>query len=67
MHASKILPAYLQREELSLSHGKNVLQPKVSGIKTEFLSENNENYIGLTNNLQQYKNIFSICLLECLS
>ena len=51
MHASKILPAYLQREELSLSHGKNVLQPKVSGIKTELLSENNENYIGLRNNL----------------
>ena len=35
-----------------------MLQPKVSEIITDFLNENDENYIGLRNNLSQYKNIF---------
>ena len=37
---------------------KNVFQPKVSEIITEFLKENEENYVALRNNLSQYKNIF---------
>ena len=37
---------------------KNVPQPKVSEIITEFLGENEENYVALRNNLSQYKNIF---------
>ena len=39
-------------------NGKNVFQPKVSEIITEFLKENEENYVALRNNLSQYKNIF---------
>ena len=39
-------------------NGKNVLQPKVSEIITEFLKEGEENYVALRNNLSQYKNIF---------
>ena len=35
-----------------------MLQPKVSEIITEFLNENDENYIGLRNNLSQHKSIF---------
>ena len=37
---------------------KNVLQWKISEIITDFLKEENENYIELRNNLSQYKNIF---------
>ena len=37
---------------------KNVPQPKVSEIITEFLRENEENYVALRSNLSQYKNIF---------
>ena len=37
---------------------KNVPQPKVSEIIPEFLRENEENYVGVRNNLSQYKNIF---------
>ena len=37
---------------------KNVLQWKVSEIITDFLKEENENYIELRNNLSQYKSIF---------
>ena len=32
-------------------NGKNVLQPKVSDIITDFLSEDKNNYVGLRNNL----------------
>ena len=39
-------------------NGKNVLQPKVSEIKTDFLKEGDENYKDLRNNLSHYKNIF---------
>ena len=39
-------------------NGKNVLQPKVSEMITEFLKEGDENYIELRNKLSQYKNIF---------
>ena len=39
-------------------NGKNVLQPKVSEIITDFLKEGNENDIELRNNLSQYKTIF---------
>ena len=39
-------------------NGKNVLQPKISKIITDFLKEGNENYIELRNNLSQYKTIF---------
>lgn len=39
-------------------NGINVLQLKVSEIITDFLKEENENYIELRNNLSQYKNIF---------
>ena len=38
---------------------KNVLQRKVSEIITDFLKEENQNYIELRNNLSQYKN-FSV-------
>ena len=38
-------------------NGKNVLQPKVSEIITDFLNEK-KNYIELRNNLSQYKVIF---------
>ena len=37
---------------------KNVLHPKVSEIITEFLKEDDENYVSLRNNLSQYKIIF---------
>ena len=39
-------------------NGKNVLQPKVLEIITDFLKENDENYKDLSNNLSSYKNIF---------
>ena len=39
-------------------NGKNVLQPKVSEIITDFLNEAKENYPELRNNLSQYKDIF---------
>ena len=39
-------------------NGKNVLQLKVLEILTNFLSENEENYKDLRNNLSSYKNIF---------
>ena len=39
-------------------NGKNVLQPKVSEIITDFLNEAKENYTELRNNLSQYKDIF---------
>ena len=39
-------------------NGKNVLQPKVSNIVTEYLNEDKNNYIELINNLSQYKDIF---------
>ena len=37
---------------------KNVLQPKVSEIITDFLNEGKKNDIELRNNLSQYKDIF---------
>ena len=39
-------------------NGKNVLQPKVLEILTNFLAENEKNYVFLRNTLSQYKNIF---------
>ena len=38
-------------------NGKNVLQPKVSDIITEFLKEGKENYLELRKNLSHYKDI----------
>ena len=50
---------FIWREENFIYlNGKNVLQPKVSEILTNFLTENEKNYILLRNNLSQYKNIF---------
>ena len=50
---------YICREKNFLYlNGKNVLQPKVSETITEFLKEDQENYVALKNNLSQYKNIF---------
>ena len=50
---------YICREKNFLYlNGKNVLQPKVSETITEFLKEDEENYVALKNNLSQYKNIF---------
>ena len=43
-------------------NGKNVLQPKVSEIITDFLNEK-KNYIELRNNLSQYKVIFQYLYL----
>ena len=37
---------------------KNVLQPKVLEIITEFLNKGKNNYIELRNNLSHYKDIF---------
>ena len=39
-------------------NGKNVLQPKVSDIITDFLNEGKNSYIELRNNLSQHKDIF---------
>ena len=39
-------------------NGKNVLQPKVYEIITDFFKEDDENYKDLRNNLSSYKNIF---------
>ena len=39
-------------------NGKNVLQPKVLEIITDFLNENKNNYKELRNMLLSYKNIF---------
>ena len=39
-------------------NGKNVLQPKVLEIITDFLNENKNNYKELRNILLSYKNIF---------
>ena len=39
-------------------NGKNVLQPKVLEIITDFLQEDENNYKELRNNLSSYKNIF---------
>ena len=41
-------------------NGKNVLQPKVSDIITEFLKEEKENYLELRNNLSHYKDILQL-------
>ena len=42
--------------------GKNVLQPKVPGIITDFIKKDENNYKELRNNLLSYKNIFN-CLI----
>ena len=56
---SQIFYRYICREKNFLYlNVKNVLQPKVSEIITEFLKEDEENYVALRNNLSQYKNIF---------
>ena len=39
-------------------NSKNVLQPKVFEIITDFLNEDEDNYKELRNNLSSYKNIF---------
>ena len=39
-------------------NGKNVLQPKVSDIITDFYNEDKNSYIELRNNLSQHKDIF---------
>ena len=47
-----------REENFIYLNGKNVLQPKVSEIITNFLKKNVENYVLLRNNLSQYENIF---------
>ena len=39
-------------------NGKNVLQPKVVEIITDFIKEDENNYKQLRNNLSSYKNLF---------
>ena len=39
-------------------YGKNVLQPKISEIITQFLKESDENYTELRHNSLEYKSIF---------
>ena len=39
-------------------NSKNVPQPKVSDIITDFLKEGKEHYVELKNNLSQFKDIF---------
>ena len=41
-------------------NGKNVLCRRVADIISEFISENENNYSKLRNNLSQFKNIFQI-------
>ena len=48
---------YKEKNFLYLN-GKNMLQPKVLEIKTDFLQEDENNYKQLRNNLPSYKNIF---------
>ena len=47
-----------REENFIYLNGKNVLLLKVSEILTNFLAENEKNYVLLRNNLSQYKNIF---------
>ena len=50
---------YICKEKNSLQlDGKNIFQPKVLKIITDFLGESKENYKDLRNNLSSYKNIF---------
>ena len=52
-----------REENFIYMNRKNVLQTKVSEILTNFLAENEKNYVLLRNNLSQYKNIFQdLCL-----
>ena len=48
---------YKEKNFLYLN-GKNMLQPKVLEIITDFLQEDENNYKQLRNNLPSYKNIF---------
>ena len=63
MYTTALSEAYLQGQKLSLLHGKNLLQPKVSEIITDFLKEQKENYVELINNLSQYKIFSNKCIL----
>ena len=47
-----------QEDNFIYLNGKNVLQPKVSEIITNFLKADEKNYLLLRNNLSQFKNIF---------
>ena len=58
MHAAKFLQTYLNEKSFLYFNGKNVLQPKVLKIITDFLNENEENYKDLQKNFSNYKNIF---------
>ena len=56
---------FICREENFLYlNGKNVLQPKVSKILTNFVAGNEKNYVLLRNNLSQYKKIFQYVYLN---
>ena len=58
MHGSEILQAYLQGKNFLYLNGKDVLQPKVLKIITEFLDEDENHYKELRNNLSNYKSVF---------
>ena len=61
VYVTNFLQIHLSTEKFSLPQQKNVLQSKVSEIINDCLKEdnnNNNNYIEMTNNLSQYKNIF---------
>ena len=47
-----------KEENFLYLNGKNVLQPKVSEILTNFLAKDEKNYVLLGNNLSLHKNIF---------
>ena len=47
-----------QEENFLYLNGKNVLQPRISEIITDFLKQSEKNHVILRNNLSQFKNIF---------
>ena len=50
--------AYLKKKNFLYLNRKNILQPNVLEIITDFLKEDEENYKDLHNNLSIHKNIF---------
>ena len=59
MHSGKVLQTYLQRAKL-LFNGKNVLQPKVVEIITDFIKEDENNYKQLRKVYQAIKAYFNM-------
>ena len=58
MYAAKILQTRLEGKNFLYLNSKNVLQPKVLEIITDFLQRDKDNYKKLRNNLYSCKKIF---------